>query len=339
MISYRDFPKIDAHFHSTSYDPIYERIARDHNVRYININTDARVFPLLEEQESVALKYTEKHKKYFSYITSFEMNNWDSEGWYDKTINRISDSIGRGAVGVKIWKNIGMEIIKPTDHSFIMIDDEFFDPLFSFLIDNKIPVLAHLGEPKNCWLPLEEMTTDRNRTYFATHPEFHAYKHPEIPSYESQIQARDNVLEKFPNLIFVGAHFGSLEWSYQEVAARLDTFPNFYVDVASRMGNMLLQSVDHHKEVREFFIKYDDRIIYGTDAYNNPEKLTNALYNNWQFLATNNDCKSTEVNGTYVGINLPEASLRKIYFDNAAKVYHRLSFKKIDQKGRSISQF
>jgi len=332
MISFKGFPKIDAHFHSTTYNPIYEKIASEYNVRYVNINTDAKVFPSLEEQEAVACKYVEKDKQSFAYIATFKMDNWEKEDWYGTTIAAISQSMAKGAVGVKIWKNIGMETIKSSDKSYLMIDDAFFDPLFNFLRENKIPVLAHLGEPKNCWLPLKEMTSNRNRRYYSNNPEFHAFVHPEIPGYDTQIRARDNVLAKYPNLIFVGAHLGSLEWSYEELAMRFDRYPNFSVDLSSRLGHMQIQSAKKYDGVRDFFIKYADGIIYGTDAYNNPERLTSSLMNDWKFLATDTDCASAEVSGIFKGINLPEETLYKIYYENATRVYHRLGFNKSDPK-------
>lgn len=328
IASLKKFPKIDAHFHSTFYNPAYEKFAREYNVRYVNINTDTKIFPSIDEQEAVALTYIEKHKECFAYIASFEMNNWESDNWYQKTLTHIKQSIEKGAVGIKIWKNIGMEIIKSSDQSYLMIDDLFFDPLFKFLSENKIPLLAHLGEPKNCWLPLEEMTSIRNRMYYSIHPEFHAYLHPEIPNYDLQIQARDAVLAKFPDLTFVGAHLGSLEWSYEELSKRFDKYPNFKVDLSSRLGHLQIQSENKYDEVRDFFIKYADRIIYGTDAYNDPEKLTSSLVNDWMFLSTNEDCESTEVSDTFKGIQLPEEYLYKIYYGNAMKTYNGLPFEK-----------
>ena len=326
MISLEKFPKIDAHFHATSYDPIYEKIAKDFNVRFLNINTDANVFPSVAEQEAVACGYIDKHPQSFAFISSFEMDGWENEGWLYKTLRRISVARKRGAVGVKIWKNIGMEIVKSSDKSFLMIDDPFFDPLFHFLIENNIPVLTHLGEPKNCWLSLDEMTSNRNRIYYENNPEYHAYLHPEIPNYESQIRARDNVLEKYEDLIFVGAHLGSLEWSYAELAKRFDKYPNFYVDVSSRLGHMQMQSAQNYDDVRDFFIKYADRILYGTDAYNNPQKLTLALENDWKYLATNSHCLSTDIDTAFKGLDLPEETIYKIYFENATRVYRRLIF-------------
>lgn len=312
---FKSFPKIDSHFHSTFYDPIYEKIAKENNVKLISINTNANIFPSMKVQEAIALEYCLKSKKHFSYISSFEMDGWENEGWYEKIIGQIKRSMEKGAVGVKIWKNIGMEIKKSYDKSYLMIDDAFFDPLLTYLSKNKIPLLAHLGEPKNCWLPLDEMTSDRNRMYYTNNPEFHAYLHPEIPPYELQIQARDNVLAKFPDLVFVGAHLGSIEWSYQELALRFDKYPNFKVDLSSRLGHLQIQSKNRYDDVRAFFIKYSDRILYGTDAYDNPEKLISSLNNDWKFLSTNQNCESTEVNGRFKGIKLPEESLYKIYYE------------------------
>lgn len=321
MLKLKDFPKIDAHMHTTSFDPIYYKIARGYAVRFITINTDTDIFPPVAVQEQIAQQYMHKYQDYFSYITSFSMEGWEQPGWYAEVINRIKNSIQNGAVGVKLWKNIGMEIRRKKDGRFLMIDDPFFDRLFEFLSDAGIPVLAHLGEPKNCWRPLDEMTSKRNRQYYEKHPEFHAYCHPEIPGYEEQIRARDRVLEKFPDINFIGAHLGSLEWNYKELAKRFDSYPNFKVDISSRLGHLQIQSLNDYEGVRNFFIQYADRILYGSDAYNNVEKLIASLNNDWLFLATNKECTTTEVDGLFKGIALPQDVLLKIYYQNAKSTY------------------
>ncbi|MEZ2339333.1 amidohydrolase family protein [Mucilaginibacter sp. RCC_168] len=279
----------------------------------------------MEVQESVALSYIKKAPARFAYIASFEMKGWQHPNWFKEVSNGLKRSIEQGAVGVKIWKNIGMEILKPDDKSFLMIDDPFFDPLFLFLSENKIPVLTHLGEPRNCWLPLEEMTSERNKAYYTKNPEFHAYLHPEIPSYERQIAARDYLMVKYPELTLVGAHLGSLEWSYEELAKRFDQYSNFYVDLSSRLGHLQMQSVKDYDGVRDFFIKYADRIMYGTDAYNNPEKLISSLINDWKYFTTNKYGESTEVKGAFKGIDLPENILYQLYYANAKRIYPALN--------------
>ena len=325
MVHLEKFPKIDAHFHSTYYDPVYEKIAKEYNLSYININTDTTIFPPIEEQEAIALDYVQRDSKRFAYISGFEMENRGKPGWYENVFKRIEASVASGAVGIKIWKNIGMKLLKP-DGSFLMIDDSFFEPFFKFLNKIQLPILSHLGEPKNCWLPLELMTSHRNREYYTKYPEHHAYLHPEMPSYERQIASRDNLLEKYPGLIFIGAHLGSLEWSCEELSKRFDRYPNFYVDLSSRLGHLQIQSADKYDEVRCFLNQYAERILYGTDAYNNPEKLMTALNDDWKFLSTFNNCKSAEVPGTFKGFALPEEILFQIYFGNAKKIYSGLNF-------------
>lgn len=320
-MDFETFPKIDAHFHSTAFDEVYGRMAQKYNLRLVNINTDAMdVFPAVEEQERVALAYQQRYEGRLFYICTFSMDSWQEPDWLSKVEAQILHSRSQGALGVKLWKNIGMEVRK-SDGSFLMVDDEFFTPLFQFLEARRIPVLAHLGEPKNCWLPLDKMTSDRNRLYYSKHPDFHAYLHPEIPSYEAQIAARDHVLQRFPRLPFVGAHLGSLEWSYRELAKRLDAYPQFMVDVSSRLGHMELQSMNDYEGVRHFFLHYADRLLYGTDAYNNLEKLETSLVNDWQFLATDRPCISAETHLPCRGLALPEDVLHQLYEANAQRVY------------------
>ncbi len=115
--------------------------------------------------------------------------------------------------------------------------------------------MAHIGEPKNCWLPLEQMSVNNDRNYFKAHPEYHMFLHPENPSYDEIINARDRFVEKHPDMRFVGAHLGSLEWDVDELAKRLDRFPNMAVDVAARVPHIQFQSKANREKVRDFHDK------------------------------------------------------------------------------------
>src|SRR5688500_20289032 len=117
-------------------------------------------------------------------------------------------------------------VYRDKDNKLIMIDDPRFEPIFKMLTDRKIAVIGHLGEPKNCWLPLEEMTVNNDRNYFKNHPEYHMYLHPEYPAYDEVIASRDRFLEKHADLRFVGAHLGSLAWNLDELGKRLDYCQN-----------------------------------------------------------------------------------------------------------------
>ena len=100
------------------------------------------------------------------------------------------------------------------------------------------------------------------------------YLHPEMPGYEDQIGARDRFVAAHPGLRFVGAHLGSLEYDVDRIAAFLDRFPNANVDMAARMSQVQYQSVRDYEKVRNFFIKYQDRLLYGTDLTLNPDEAS-----------------------------------------------------------------
>jgi hypothetical protein len=126
-----------------------------------------------------------------------------------------------------------------------------------------VPVLGHQGEPRNAWLPLDQMTIRGDREYFAAHPQYHMALHPEWPSYEQQVAARDRMLDKHPGLTFVAVHLASLEWDVDRIAAFLRHYPNASVDLAARLPHLELQASKDRDRVRQFFIEFQDRILYG----------------------------------------------------------------------------
>jgi predicted TIM-barrel fold metal-dependent hydrolase len=205
-----------------------------------------------------------------------------------------------------------------------MIDDPRFDPIFRFIAENDKTVIAHIGEPKNCWLPLEEMTVNNDRNYFAENPQYHMYKHPDYPSYETIINARDNWLRRNPGLRVVGAHLGSLEWDVDELAKRLDEFPQFAVDVSARICHFQVQD---REKVRNFITKYNDRLLYSTDIgiseqsnyEETKQRFLDEWKSDWQYFSTGNEMTSPHVNGSFHGLQLSEDVLRNLYADNTLK--------------------
>ena len=216
---------------------------------------------------------------------------------------------------------------KDSAGQFIMIDNPKFDPVIEFIIRQDKTIMAHLGEPKNCWLPLDQMTVNNDRNYFKNHPEYHMYLHPEYPTYDDQINARDRFVEKHPDMRFVGAHLGSLEWDVDELAKRLDKFPNMAVDMAARIPHLQHQTKLNREKVREFLIRYQDRIIYATDSGispdSNPENEKKELHdtwiNDWKYFVTDEILTSPHVNGEFQGLKLPKEAVDKIYRENAMK--------------------
>ena len=157
------------------------------------------------------------------------------------------------------------------------------------------------------------MTVKNDRRYFQNNPQYHMYLHPEMPSYEEQLAARDRMLGKHPNLPFLGAHFGSLEWSVDALARFLEEHPSAVVDTAARMGQLEYQSQRDWKKVRDFMLKYQDRILYGTDGgVQAPGQAASALIqmqkrwqSDWIYLASREEQSVPELDLPVKGLHLP----------------------------------
>jgi hypothetical protein len=206
-----------------------------------------------------------------------------------------------------------------------MIDNAGFDNIFAHIRQKNVVLIGHLGEPKSCWLPIDEIPIRYIRDYFADHPQYHMYLHPEMPSYEEQLRARDRMLTKNQKLSFIGAHLASLEWSVDEIGRFLDRFPNADVDMAARMGNIQYQASRDQAKVRGFFMKYQDRILYATDlvyAAGTPEEeqlaeMRRIWYEDWKFLTGDSLMTNGEFEGGFLGLHLPADVIDKIYYKNA----------------------
>jgi predicted TIM-barrel fold metal-dependent hydrolase len=323
---YYNVPKVDTHVHLEAMDSTLALLAAEDNFRLLTVNVDAPGDVALPAQYEFALHQARQHPDRINFLTSFTLHGWHAPGWADHVIDSLEQAFHDGALGVKLWKNIGMTC-KDSSGNFIMADDPKFDPVIAFIIQQDKTVLAHIGEPKNCWLALDEMTVNNDRNYFKNHPEYHMHLHPEYPAYETLINARDRLLERHPDMRFVGAHLGSLEWSVDELAKRLDKFPNMAVDMAARIPHLQHQSRIDREKVRMFLVRYQDRIIYATDsgisATSDRENVKKYIHetwmNDWKYFVTDEMMTSTSVNGEFQGLKLPREVIDKIYRKNAVR--------------------
>ena len=322
--------KIDSHVHINSDRGCFEDQAIKDNFRLITLNTDHSDSASVSEQLGYALISTGKYpgKVFYAAAFHFDTAGWNTDEWSEKAISQLKSNISGGAVSVKIWKNIGMTE-RDRNGKFIMIDDTLLRPVIDFIISRNLPITGHLGEPRNCWLPLSEMTIRGDSSYFSENPQYHMFMNPEYPSYEDQINAVEKMLEQHPDLKFIGCHLGSLEWDVDELAKRLDKFPNMAVDMAARICHLQYQSARDRKKVRDFCIKYQDRLLYGTDLGDNggssaedlAKQMNETWLDDWNYFATKDKMTSAEFNGNFEGLQLPKAVINKIYRENAVRWY------------------
>lgn len=324
--------KIDAHVHMNDLiDTVFIDQARDDNFRMLTINLFEFTGTPVEKQQDFSLGLIKKYPDRLSYAAAFSLKNFNSDGWQQEVTDYLRDAVSKGAVAVKVWKNIGMEL-KDTAGHLVFIDNPKFDPVLDFMAKHNLPLIGHLGEHKNSWLPLEKMTVKGNRDYARTHPQEHMYLHPDRPSYEEYIRVRDHMLEKHPDLKFIGAHLGSLEWSVDELAKRLDKFPNMAVDMAERISHLQYQALTDWQKVHDFFIRYQDRLIYGTDMRHSAMDIVNnnitapadlkkheheVSLRHWRFFTTDDVMNVPKVEGAFKGLKLPKEVVDKIYYRNA----------------------
>jgi hypothetical protein len=326
---FKKVPKIDVHAHINTEATWMIDESRANNFRLMVMAVDVvPEYPPIQEQLRVRIKHFQDHPDIFIFSTAFTLEGWDEPGWSDRVIEQLKEDFDRGAVGVKVWKNIGMDA-RDKNGRLIMLDDPKFDKIFRYISDREKVLISHAGEPKNCWLPLDEMTVKNDKNYFSEHPEYHMYLHPEYPSYEEQIEARNRMLDKNQSLTFIGAHLASLEWSVEEIALFLDRYPNASVDLAERISHVQYQSQKDFQKVRKFFIDYQDRILYGTDFQQledtDPGELKKYMNErwilDWKYFNTDEPIRVPELDDPVQGLKLPKAIVDKIYRINAERIF------------------
>ena len=317
--------KIDAHVHLHGAAEHFMAQAQADGFRILTIDVDYPDYPPLAEQLSDAVALRERYAGRAAFATTFSVADFNSDGWSARVIRDIDAAVAQGAVGVKIWKNIGMTLRDP-DGRYVMPDDPRLTPVIAHLEAHHVVLLGHQAEPLNCWLPLEKMTVRSDREYFLEHPQYYMYKHPDMPSHDAILAARDHMLAAHPALHFDAVHLASLEWDVDRVADFLERFPGARVDTAARLVHLEYQAVRNPAKVRAFLIRYQDRILYGSDEAWGPKEDSDpaaaaALHAtwlaDWRFLATADSMHSDDFDGAFNGMRLPRTVLDKIYRGNA----------------------
>jgi predicted TIM-barrel fold metal-dependent hydrolase len=325
---YASVEKIDSHVHLHGPLPTFMARAAEDNFRLLTINVNYSDFPPLPQQRSDAVALRQAYPDRVAFAATFDAANSQRPDWAQDVNRQLTDALDAGAVAIKVWKDIGMQQ-RDKDGRAVMIDDPRFTPIFGMLEKRGAVVLGHLGEPRNAWLPLPEMTIRGDREYFTVHPQYHMYSHPEWPSYEQQIAARDRMLDRHPTLRFVGVHLASLEWNLDLVAEFLRRYPRVSVDLAARLSHVQLQASLDGPKVRRFFLEFQDRILYATDiACQGPQEDSacavqahQAWLDDWRFLSSAETLHSEEFAAPVRGLSLPRDVVDKIYNGNARRLF------------------
>ncbi len=233
-----------------------------------------------------------------------------------------------GAAGLKLLKTLGLYLRERIDEGpLVRIDDRRFDPMWEACAALGMPVFIHTSDPEAFFLPVDR----HNERYeeLSAHPAW-SFHGGDFPSNEELLAARDRVIARHPRTTFVLLHVGNAE-NLATVSDCLDRHPNTLVDIAARIGELGRQP----RAARRFFERYQDRILFGTDAIPPPwgdevpqQRFCNALYEiYYRFLETEDEYfdyapAATPPQGRWsiYGIGLPEDILKKVYHDNAVRL-------------------
>jgi predicted TIM-barrel fold metal-dependent hydrolase len=310
---------IDAHLHYLPVDPQSLRLPEELDLKLLNVCVsfgDRR-----KQQAEVYRRLTAEHPTHYAWCTSFDLSDFGQPAYTDRVIAQLEEDFTKGgAVGCKIWKAVGMEL-KDANGRYVMPDNPVFDPIYAHLARRGWTLLAHIAEPLACWQPLNPDSPHYG--YYRDNPQWHMHGRSDMPSHAQLTAARDRVLAKHPTLRVIGAHLASLEYDLDEIAARLDRYPNFAIDTSARLGDLARHP---RPKLQQFFTRYQDRILWGTDVGIWDKDMAAAL--RWlrenyaverAFYETD---RSLQIAGRQVqGLALPPAILEKVFVTNARRWY------------------
>jgi predicted TIM-barrel fold metal-dependent hydrolase len=271
-------------------------------------------------------KYDRTYPGRFFSFTEPCYEHWKEPNYPQLQADAIAQAHQQGAHGLKILKTLGLYLRDNiTTGTLVAIDDPRFDPMWDCCAQLSMPVAIHVADPLAFFTP-----TDRfNERYeeLSNHPEWSFYG-SDFPSVKQLLEARNRVFARHPKTQFVVLHVGNHAENLAEVAESLDRFPNISVDIAARIGELGRQP----RAAGRFFDKYQDRIIFGTDATPHGEAFPQQVFNDrlyeiyYRFLETEDEYfdyapANIPPQGRWriYGINLPEPILRKVYFENAER--------------------
>jgi predicted TIM-barrel fold metal-dependent hydrolase len=189
------------------------------------------------------------------YKLSFE--DIKKPNFFTDVVQDLERAARGGVRGVKVWKDLGM-YVRDGSGKLLKADDDRLDPFWDKCAELGLPVLIHSADPREYWYPL----TYNSFHYGLRNEKDQHYNNAEMPRWEELLRQRDQILKKHPKTMFIGAHFGSETFDLKQLGETLEKYPNFHVDCSARLR--ILGRLNP-PAVRDFFVKYQDRILFGSD--------------------------------------------------------------------------
>lgn len=266
-------------------------------------------------------KTLEKHSDFFVNFVSVNTNRVNEPGFADSVRDHLQNAKSYGIAGIKLFKNVSLNVEKDGKYipgRNISIDDPRLKVIWETAAELKMPVLAHIGDPVAFFRPVDRL----NERYeqLLVHPDWSFYG-PGMYTFADMMQMQENLLADNPETIFIIPHGGGYSENLGYVGQCLDKYPNMYIDLAARVSEFGRQPYTS----RKFFIKYQDRILFGTDEFAGGKKRSYPFY--YRFLETYDEYfphsySPYSLNGRWglYGIGLDDQILEKIYYKNAENV-------------------
>jgi predicted TIM-barrel fold metal-dependent hydrolase len=274
-------------------------------------------------------KYDHTFRDRFYTFTEPAYSMFLEAGYPKLQADAIEQAHKDGARGLKILKTLGLYLRENiTSGTLVKIDDPRFDPMWEACGQLNMPVAIHISDPIAFFTP-----TDRfNERYeeLSHHPDWSFYRH-DFPSNAELIEARNRVFARHPKTRFIVLHVGNFAENLANVSENLDRFDNMTVDIAARIGELGRQP----RAARAFFDKYQDRVLFGTDATPHGDESPQQVFNEklyeiyFRFLETDDEYfdyapakMPPQGRWRISGIHLPKSVLRKVYNGNATRELH-----------------
>ena len=322
------FPVMDVHTHLTRRGAMQETIrpiVPPEELLAVMDKTNIRTLVNLTGGVGAAVKdgvekFDRKYPKRFLQFT--RVNDADFARFQGDAIHQAHRD---GAHGLKILKSLGLNV-RDANKKLIKVDDPRFDPMWEACGGLGIPVAIHVSDPLAFFTPIDRF--NERWEELANHPDWSFYG-SDFPSNDYLLNARNRVIERHPKTNFIVLHVGNHAENLGHVASCLDRYKNMHIEIGARIGELGRQP----RTARKFFDKYQDRIMFGTDAVPNgwetPQQVfCEQLYHiYYRFLETEDeyfDYAPAKVppQGRWriYGLGLPDNILRKVYHQNAERI-------------------